>query len=105
MSMLSKQDHSRSRVAASTHEISGLYSLLVRVVGYKVDKLLNLRLGKKTKGHHVEYHQMGRVRVDKKIFGAPRWYPSPMLIKDRVVLGPVEQTLNCTDICRIYGVP
>jgi hypothetical protein len=47
MSMLSKQDHSRSRVTASTREISGLCSLLVRVVGYKVDKLLNLRLARK----------------------------------------------------------
>jgi hypothetical protein len=32
-----------------------------------------LRLAKETKGWQVEYHQMGRVRVDKKIFGAPRW--------------------------------
>jgi hypothetical protein len=60
-------------VFGSTHEISGLSSLLVRVVGYKVSKNLNLRLGEKTKGRQVEYHQMGRVRADKKIFGAPRW--------------------------------
>jgi hypothetical protein len=60
-------------VAGSIHEISGLCSLLVRVVGYKVDKHLNLRLGEETKGRQVEYHQMGRVRVDKKIFGAPQW--------------------------------
>jgi hypothetical protein len=37
MAMLSKQDHSRSRVAGSTHEISGLGSFLVRMVGFKVD--------------------------------------------------------------------
>jgi hypothetical protein len=73
MTMLSKQDHDRSRVAGSTHEISGLCSLLVRVICYKVNKLLNLRLAKETKGWQVEYHRMGRVRVDKKIFGAPRW--------------------------------
>jgi hypothetical protein len=60
-------------VAGSIHEILGLCSLLVRVVGYKVDKHLNLRLGEESKGRQVEYHQMGRVRVDKKIFGAPQW--------------------------------
>jgi hypothetical protein len=59
---------------------------LVRVVGYNVDKNLNLRLGKETKGLQVEYHQMRRVRVDKKIFG-----PSPRLIKDCIVLGLDEQ--------------
>jgi hypothetical protein len=36
---------------------------------------------------------MGRVRVDKKIFEVPRWYPSPMSIKDHVVLGLNEQVL------------
>jgi hypothetical protein len=41
-------------VAGPTHEISGLCSLLVRVVGYKVDGNLNLRLGEKTKGQQVE---------------------------------------------------
>jgi hypothetical protein len=60
-------------VASSTHEISGLCSLLDRVVGYKVDKHLNLRLGEDTKGQQVEYHQMEMVRVDKKIFVAPWW--------------------------------
>jgi hypothetical protein len=54
MAMLSKQDHGRSRVAGSTREISGLCSLLDRVVGYKVDKHLNLRLGEETKGWQVE---------------------------------------------------
>jgi hypothetical protein len=34
---------------------------------------LNLRLGEETMGRQVQYHQMGRVRVDKKILGAPRW--------------------------------
>jgi hypothetical protein len=34
---------------------------------------LNLRLGEETLGRQVEYHQMGRMRVDKRIFGAPRW--------------------------------
>jgi hypothetical protein len=48
--MLCNQDHGRSRVAGSTHEISGLCSLLVRVVGYKVDENLNLRPGRATKG-------------------------------------------------------
>jgi hypothetical protein len=37
MAMLSKQDHSRSRVT-----------------GYKVDENLNLRLDEKTKGQRVE---------------------------------------------------
>jgi hypothetical protein len=32
-----------------------------RVVGYKVDKHINLRLGEETKGRQVEYHWMGRV--------------------------------------------
>jgi hypothetical protein len=41
MTMLHKQYHGRSRVAGCTHEILGLCSLLVRVVGYKVDKNLN----------------------------------------------------------------
>jgi hypothetical protein len=48
------QDHGRNRVAGPTHEISGLCSLLVRVVGYKVDENLNMRLGKETKGQQVE---------------------------------------------------
>jgi hypothetical protein len=43
------------------------------VVGYKVAKYINLRLGEETKGLQVDYHWMGRVRVDKKIFEAPRW--------------------------------
>jgi hypothetical protein len=66
---------------------------LVKMVGYKVDTKLNMRLGKETKGLQVEYHWMGMMRVDKKIFGASRWYPSPMLIKDHVVLGLDEQVL------------
>jgi hypothetical protein len=41
-------------VVGSTHEISGLCSLLVRVVSYKVDENLNLRLGEETKGQQVE---------------------------------------------------
>jgi hypothetical protein len=43
------------------------------VLCWKVDKLLNLRLGEETKGPQEENHRMGRVRVDKKIFGSPRW--------------------------------
>jgi hypothetical protein len=50
MAMLSKQDHGRSRVAGSIHEILGLCSYLVRVVGYNVDKNLNLRLDEETNG-------------------------------------------------------
>jgi hypothetical protein len=34
---------------------------------------LNLRQGEETMGRQVEYQWMGRVRVDKKIFGALRW--------------------------------
>jgi hypothetical protein len=41
-------------VAGFTHENSRLCSLLVRVVGYKVDENLNLRLGEETKGRQVE---------------------------------------------------
>jgi hypothetical protein len=47
--------------------------LIGRVVGYKVDKHLNQKLCEETKGQQVEYHRMGRERVDKKIFRAPRW--------------------------------
>jgi hypothetical protein len=46
---------------------------LVRMVGFKVDENLNMRLGKETKDCQVEYHLMRRVRVNKKIFGAPQW--------------------------------
>jgi hypothetical protein len=42
-----------------------------------------MRLGKESKGCQVEYHRMGRVRVDKKIFMAPRGETSPMSVKDR----------------------
>jgi hypothetical protein len=52
-----------------------------------------MRLGEETKGRQVEYHRMGRVKVDKKIFGALWWYPSPMSIKDRIMLGLDEQVL------------
>jgi hypothetical protein len=38
MAMLSKQDHGRSRVAGSTHEISSLGSFLVRMGSFKVDE-------------------------------------------------------------------
>jgi hypothetical protein len=48
------QDHGRSQVAGPTHEISALCSLLERVVGYKVDKYLNLRLDEETNGRQVE---------------------------------------------------
>jgi hypothetical protein len=51
----------------------GFGSLLVRLDGYKVDKYHNLRLGEETKGLQVEFHQMGRLRVDKKIFRDPWW--------------------------------
>jgi hypothetical protein len=77
---------------------------LVRVVGYKNDKYHNLRLGEKIMALQMEFHQMGRLKVDKKLFSAPRWYPSPRSIEDCVVLGPVEQALNTTDACGIYGV-
>jgi hypothetical protein len=50
MATLSKQDHGRSRVASYTREISGQWSLLVRVVGYKVDENINSRLGEATRG-------------------------------------------------------
>jgi hypothetical protein len=48
-------------VTGSTREILGLCSLLVRVVGYKIVKHLNLRLGKETKDQQVEYHRKERV--------------------------------------------
>jgi hypothetical protein len=41
-------------VTGSTHKISELCSLLDRVVGYKVDKNLNLRLDEETKGQQME---------------------------------------------------
>jgi hypothetical protein len=34
---------------------------------------LHMRLGEETMGQQVEYHRMGRMRVDKKIFRAPQW--------------------------------
>jgi hypothetical protein len=37
-------------VASSTREISGMCSLLVRAIGYKVDENLNLRLGGAIRG-------------------------------------------------------
>jgi hypothetical protein len=46
------------------------------MIGFFVEKLIgyfNLRLGEEIMGQQVEYHRMGRVRVDKKIFGAPQW--------------------------------
>jgi hypothetical protein len=43
---------------------------------------LNLRLGEETMGQQVEYHRMRRVKVDKKIFRAPRWLPSSISVKD-----------------------
>jgi hypothetical protein len=54
MALLSKQDHGRSRVAGSTRKISGLCSLLDRVAGYKVHRILNFRLGEESKGWQVE---------------------------------------------------
>jgi hypothetical protein len=54
MTMLSIQDHGRSQVAGSTHDILGLRSLLVRVVGYKLAKDLNVRLGEESKAQQVE---------------------------------------------------
>jgi hypothetical protein len=63
----------------------------LRTVGYKVDKNLNLRVGEETKGLQVKYHRTGRVRVDKKIFDALWWWPSPRSIKDYVILGLDEQ--------------
>jgi hypothetical protein len=44
-------------VVGPTHEISGLCSLLVRVVDYKVDENLNLRLGEETKGRQVKNNE------------------------------------------------
>jgi hypothetical protein len=55
------QDHGRSRLAGSTHKILGLCSLLVRVVGYKVNKNLNPRPGGQF-GKSGEYW-MGRMGV------------------------------------------
>jgi hypothetical protein len=43
------------------------------VVGYKVGKYLNLRLGEETKGRQVVCHWMEMVSVDKKIFEDPQW--------------------------------
>jgi hypothetical protein len=46
------------------------------MIGFFVEKLIgyfNLRLCEETMGRQVEYHRMGRVQVDKKIFGAPQW--------------------------------
>jgi hypothetical protein len=47
---------------------------------------------------------MGRLRVDKKILGAPWSLPLPMSIKDRIVLSHVEQAFNSTNTCGVYGV-
>jgi hypothetical protein len=46
---------------------------LVRVVDYKVDKYLNLRLGEETKGLQVGITRWEGPGEDKKIFRAPRW--------------------------------
>jgi hypothetical protein len=71
--MLSKQDHGRSRVVGSTREILGREPFWLEWLVLKLISELNLRLGKETMGRQVEYHGMGSIRVDKKIFGAPRW--------------------------------
>jgi hypothetical protein len=47
--------------------------LLLLVYDEKLISDLYLRLGEETMGWQVEYHRMERVRVAKKIFGAPRW--------------------------------
>jgi hypothetical protein len=73
MNMLSNQDNDRSRVAGSTREILGLCSLLVRVVGYKVDENLNLRLGEETKGRQAENTRWEGLELSDVRFGAPRW--------------------------------
>jgi hypothetical protein len=73
MAILSKQDHGRSQVTGSTRKIRALFPSWFRVVGQRIDKYLNMRLGEETKGLQVEYHWMGKLRVDKKIFRALRW--------------------------------
>jgi hypothetical protein len=60
-------------VTGSTHEISGPRSFWLEWLVLKWISDLNMRLGEETMGRQVEYHQMGRMRVDKKIFGAPQW--------------------------------
>jgi hypothetical protein len=60
-------------VDGSTHEISGQCSLMEEWLVIRLLGTLNLRLGEETKGRQVEYHQIGRVRVDKKIFRVPQW--------------------------------
>jgi hypothetical protein len=60
-------------VAGSSHEIHDFDPYCLEWIGYKVAKYLNLSLSEETKGLQVEYHRMGRVRVDKKISGAPWW--------------------------------
>jgi hypothetical protein len=73
MAMLSKEGHGRSWVTGSTHKISELCSLLDRVVGYKVDKNLNLRLDEETKGQQMENTGCDGWEWSDVKFGAPRW--------------------------------
>jgi hypothetical protein len=46
---------------------------LVRVVGYKVAKHLNLRLGKETKGLQVENTEWEGSELSDVRFRAPQW--------------------------------
>jgi hypothetical protein len=60
-------------VVGSTHEISGLGSFWLEWLVLNLISDHNLGLGEETMGRQVEYHRMGRMRVDKKIFRAPWW--------------------------------
>jgi hypothetical protein len=103
MAMLSKQDHGRSRVAGSTHEILGLDPFWLEWLILKLISDLNLRLGEETMGQHVEYHWMGRMRVDKRYSGLRGGSPCLCRLRtDRQA--PVSKFELCTATCRIYGV-
>jgi hypothetical protein len=80
MAMLSKQDQVEWLVPLARFQDCDPFWLEWLVL--KLISDVNLRLGEETMGRQVEYYWMGRVRVDKKIFEAPRCLPSSTLVKD-----------------------
>jgi hypothetical protein len=63
------------------------------MVGFKVDENLNLRLGEETKNQQVENTIWEGWEWSDVRFRASWWQPSPMSIKDRIMLGLNEQVL------------
>jgi hypothetical protein len=63
------QDNGRSRVTGTTHDRAPSHDGCSMIVFFVKELMsyLNLRLGEDIMGWQVEYHWMGRLRVDMKI--------------------------------------